>query len=64
MNDTRYVPVKDEGMKTYMFRAEVAREKDGRFSAWIAALPGCDTGQGREEYKIVHMDGDSRIEYH
>ncbi len=26
-----------------MFRAEVAREEDGRFSAWIAALPGCAT---------------------
>ena len=41
MNDTRYVPIRDQGMKTYMFRAEVTREKDGRFSAWIAGLPGC-----------------------
>ena len=28
-------------MKTYVFRAEVEEEKDGRWSSWINALPGC-----------------------
>ena len=30
-------------MKTYIFKAEVEREEDGRWSAVIPALPGCAT---------------------
>ena len=28
-------------MKTYWFKAEVEKDEDGRWSAWIDALPGC-----------------------
>ena len=28
-------------MKTYVFRASVEEEEDGRWSSWIDALPGC-----------------------
>ena len=35
---------------SYVFAAEVAEEDDGRWSAWIEALPGCATwGYSREE---------------
>ena len=37
-------------MKTYIFEVELHREKDGRWSAWIEALPGCAAwGNNREE---------------
>ena len=37
-------------MKTYVFRAEVQEEKDGRWSSWIDALPGCAAwGSSRKE---------------
>ena len=55
MKDTRYVPIKDKGMKTYMFQAEVAREEDGRFSAWIAALPGCATWGHTEKEALAAL---------
>ncbi len=28
-------------MKTYIFRVELEQDEDGRWSAWIDALPGC-----------------------
>jgi predicted RNase H-like HicB family nuclease len=28
-------------MKTYLFQVEIEQEEDGRWSAWIEALPGC-----------------------
>ena len=28
-------------MKTYVFKAELQLEEDGRWSSWIEALPGC-----------------------
>ncbi len=43
MEDTRYIPIKGQEMKTYMFEAELEQDDDGRFSAWIAQLPGCAT---------------------
>jgi antitoxin HicB len=50
MNDLRYIPVEGHGMKTYIFHAELEQEEDGRWSAWIDALPGCATwGYSREE---------------
>ena len=41
MEDTRYIPIKGREMKTYMFQAELEQDEDGRWSAWIAQLPGC-----------------------
>ena len=37
-------------MKTYIFEVELHQEEDGRWSAWIEALPGCAAwGYSREE---------------
>ena len=37
-------------MKTYIFQAAVEQEEDGRWSAWIEALPGCAVwGYTKEE---------------
>lgn len=37
-------------MKSYIFDANVQQEGDGRWSAWIEALPGCTAwGYPREE---------------
>ncbi len=42
--------LREEGMKTYIFEVEIHREEDGRWSAWIEALPGCTAwGYNREE---------------
>ena len=50
MNDYHYLPIKRAGVKTYIFQAEIEREDDGRWSAWIEALPGCATwGYTKEE---------------
>jgi antitoxin HicB len=35
---------------SYVFSVQLAEEDDGRWSAWIEALPGCATwGHSREE---------------
>jgi len=37
-------------MKTYVFEVSFEQEEDGRWSAWIEALPGCATwGHTKEE---------------
>ena len=37
-------------MKTYIFRSALQQEDDGRWSAWIDALPGCAVwGYTRQE---------------
>ena len=37
-------------MATYVFKATLQEEEDGRWSAWIDALPGCAVwGYTREE---------------
>lgn len=37
-------------MKTYVYRAELEQDEDGRWSAWVEALPGCTAwGYGQEE---------------
>jgi predicted RNase H-like HicB family nuclease len=41
MHDHHYIPIRRNGVKTYVFRIELAEEDDGRWSAWIDALPGC-----------------------
>lgn len=50
MNDYRYIPLGEEAMNTYVFRVELVKEDDGRWSAGVPALPGCATwGYTREE---------------
>jgi predicted RNase H-like HicB family nuclease len=45
-------------MKTYTFRVEVEQEKDGRWSAEIAVLPGCAAwGYTREGALEALQDG-------
>jgi len=37
-------------MKTYIFHTSIEQDEDGRWSAWIAALPGCTAwGYTKEE---------------
>lgn len=44
-------------VKSYVFRVEVAEEDDGRWSAWIAVLPGCAAwGYTREEALAAIQD--------
>lgn len=48
----RVVPTerKSPPMKSYVFHVELAQEDDGRWSAWIDALPGCTAwGHTKEE---------------
>ena len=40
--DTHVMPVQS-GVKSYIFKAAIVEEDDGRWSAWIDALPGCST---------------------
>jgi predicted RNase H-like HicB family nuclease len=50
MIDYRCIPIKGGGVKTYIFRAELEQEEDGRWSAWVEVLPGCAVwGYTREE---------------
>jgi predicted RNase H-like HicB family nuclease len=45
------------GVKTYIFEVEFHREEDGRWSAWIEALPGCAAwGYSREEALAASKD--------
>ena len=44
------VPVSKGRSTTYIFSAHIEKEEDGRWSAWIDALPGCATwGYTRKE---------------
>ena len=37
-------------MKTYIFHTSIEQDQDGRWSAWIDALPGCTAwGQSKQE---------------
>ena len=51
-------------MTTYILTAEIEQDKDGRWSAWIDALPGCAAwGHTREEALLVLQDAaDAYIE--
>ena len=41
---------KSIAVKSYVFRAELEQEEDGRWSAWIDVLPGCAVwGHSKEE---------------
>lgn len=50
METIRYIPIKGEGMHTYIFRVELIQEEDGRWSARVPSLRGCATcGDSKEE---------------
>lgn len=58
MDDYRYIPIKGKGMHTYIFRVELVKEDDGRWSAGVPALPGCATwGYTKEEALQNIRDG-------
>ena len=45
-------------MATYTFKATLQEEEDGRWSAWVDALPGCATwGYTREEALAALYEG-------
>ena len=45
-------------MATYVFKATLQEEDDGRWSAWVETLPGCTTwGYTREEALETLQDG-------
>ena len=45
-------------MATYVFKATLQEEEDGRWSSWIDALPGCAAwGYTREEAFQALQDG-------
>ena len=51
-------------MKTYVIAAELEQDEDGRWSAWIEALPGCTAwGHTRQEALLALQDAaDAYIE--
>ena len=51
-------------MKTYVFKAEFEQDDDGRWSAWIDALPGCTAwGYTQEEaFKALRDAAEAYIE--
>ena len=51
-------------MTTYVLTAEIEQDEDGRWSAWIDALPGCAAwGHTREEALLALQDAaDAYIE--
>jgi predicted RNase H-like HicB family nuclease len=50
MENIYVTPTKGAEMKTYVFQAQLEQEEDGRWSAWIDALPGCAVwGYTKEE---------------
>ena len=42
-------------MNTYVFRAELVEEDDGRWSAGVPALAGCATGGGSREEALWNL---------
>ena len=45
-------------MATYVFKAELEEEEDGRWSSWIDVLPGCAAwGYTRDEALQALQDG-------
>ena len=49
-------------MKTYVFKAELEQDEDGRWSAWIDALPGC-TAWGYTEAETLKALEDATEAY-
>lgn len=42
-------------MKTYIFKAELDHEEDGRWSSWVEALPGCAAWGHTEEEALAAL---------
>jgi len=51
-------------MKTYIFQIAVEKDEDGRWSAWIDALPGCAVwGHSKQEaLEALHDAAQAYIE--
>ena len=49
-------------MKTYIFKAELQKEQDGRWSSWIDALPGC-AAWGHSEEEALKSLQDAAVLY-
>lgn len=50
VDDYQYIPIERPDVTTYLFPAEIEQQEDGRWRAWIEALPGCSTvGYTKEE---------------
>jgi len=44
-------------VRSYIFQVEIEQEEDGRWSAWIEALPGCAVwGYTQEEALVALRD--------
>ncbi len=43
MNYMRYIPIQGRGMRSFIFKAELEQDSDGRWSAGIDTLRGCAT---------------------
>ena len=43
MDDTRDIPIQGRGMRSFIFKAQLEQDSDGRWSAGIDMLPGCAT---------------------
>lgn len=64
MTTYRYIPIEEGRVKTYIFKVDLEEEDDGRWSAWVEALPGCATwGYSREEaLEALHDAAQAYIE--
>lgn len=49
-------------MKSYVFQVELAEEEDGRWSAWVEALPGC-AAWGYTKEEALHAIQDAAEAY-
>ena len=49
-------------VKSYVFPIELAEEEDGRWSAWIATLPGC-AAWGHTKEEALHAIHDAAQAY-
>ena len=43
MDETRYIPIQGRGMRSFIFKAHLEQDGDGRWNAGINTLPGCAT---------------------
>ena len=57
MTKVRTPLTREHATKTYIFRAQLQPDEDGRFSAWIEALPGCTAwGHTKAEALVALKD--------
>ena len=62
MDDRHYIYLKENGVKTYLFQAELEQDEDGRWSAWIDALPGCAVW-GHSQHEALEALHDAATAY-